>query len=391
MDKKIIKYDVEPFLRKTERSYYQPKLPFCSPLPLQSPQSQAISLISASSSAVSSVLSLPSTPLSRASAGGSGSSDSTSRDASSSFVPKMPYKQSVLLFVFTVFLFSGMHVAHGANLVQNLASGGSYTGSTSRTYHQFTADASGAIAGVWVSTIDAISGGDFLDFEISDISTGLASTSCGFLPDGSQGQLFISCGNSTSYINAGDVVTVSVQGHLFGNAAYSADPSNIFPYFQYVDADGASAISIPPDANFMTNIPIFAGTTTLDNGTQYASSTVGSAGLVSSTNLLSFLNVSKLLRTKVPFGYFFEASDAIQKAINATSTDYVVPIGTVQIQLPTGNGTYSTSTFVLFSTSTVSYFLTPSVVSVLRGLMVTILYIEFLYLLYLRGKALHLV
>jgi len=116
-----------------------------------------------------------------------------------------------------------------------------------------------------------------------------------------------------------------------------------------------------------------------------ANATLGTSTLVSTTNLLSFLNVPQLLSTKVPFGYFFEAKDSIETAISS-STPIPVPSGTFSIRI--GD---STTTVDMFSTTTVSYFLSAGTISTLRSLMVAALYIEFLYLLYHRAKSTKLI
>lgn len=121
------------------------------------------------------------------------------------------------------------------------------------------------------------------------------------------------------------------------------------------------------------------------SSTPYVGATLGDTTLASSTNLLSFLNVPYLLATKVPFGYFFQAKDAIEAGING-STTASIPNGTFSIKIG-----HSTTTVDMFSTSTIGYFLTPSMVSLIRGLMVAILYFEFIYLLYRVGKAQHLI
>jgi len=122
------------------------------------------------------------------------------------------------------------------------------------------------------------------------------------------------------------------------------------------------------------------------SSTPYIGATLGTSTLPSSTNLLSFLNVPNLLATKVPFGYFFQAKDAILNGANSTSST-AIPSGTFSIR---GIG-HGTTTVDMFSTSTVGYFLSSSTISLLRGLMVAVLYFEFIYLLYLRGKSRNLI
>jgi len=89
-----------------------------------------------------------------------------------------------------------------------------------------------------------------------------------------------------------------------------------------------------------------------------------------------------LLQTKVPFGYFFEAKDAITAGVSSSSTT-PIPSGTFSVSIYG----FGTTTVDMFSTTTVGYFLTPSRVSLLRGIMVAVLYIEFVYLLYHRGRS----
>jgi len=120
--------------------------------------------------------------------------------------------------------------------------------------------------------------------------------------------------------------------------------------------------------------------------TQFTGATVGTSTLLDTTNLLSFLNVPALLQTKVPFGYFFEAKDAIIAGINSTSTA-TIPLGTITFKIP-GR---ATSTIDMFSTTTISYFLTPDKITLLRGIMLAVLYFELAYVLYKRGSSAKLI
>jgi len=126
----------------------------------------------------------------------------------------------------------------------------------------------------------------------------------------------------------------------------------------------------------------------VNQGGQFASSsvyigaTVGTSTLLSTTNFLSFLNVPFLLQTKVPFGYFFEARSAIIDALATTSAQQV-PIGTISFKL---GRDLATTTVTLFSTSTLAYFLPTSAQNTLRGIMVIVLYAEFLYAIYHRAR-----
>lgn len=106
---------------------------------------------------------------------------------------------------------------------------------------------------------------------------------------------------------------------------------------------------------------------------------------VSTSSLLSFLNVPYLLQTKMPFGYFFEAKDAILAGLNGTST-YTAPPSEISIRIG-----QSTTTFDAFSTTTIAKFLPPSLVSPLRLILLYLLYAEFVYVMYHRAKSLKLV
>lgn len=123
------------------------------------------------------------------------------------------------------------------------------------------------------------------------------------------------------------------------------------------------------------------------SSTPFIGATVGTSTLPDSTNLLSFLNVPVLLQTKVPFGYFFQAKDAIVAGVNG-STTATIPSGTFTIN---GRFGFATTSVDMFSTTTIAYFLTPTQVALLRGIMVAVLYFEFIYLLYMRGKSLHII
>jgi len=124
-----------------------------------------------------------------------------------------------------------------------------------------------------------------------------------------------------------------------------------------------------------------ASSSSISDWGQFELGTVGTSTLISTTNFLSFLNVPTLLETKKPFAYFFQAKDAIQNglAYGATTT---IAAGTFGVFI---HG--ATTTVDMFSTSTIAVFLDDSTVSFLRGIMVAILYAEFIYALYFRAKS----
>jgi len=116
----------------------------------------------------------------------------------------------------------------------------------------------------------------------------------------------------------------------------------------------------------------------------FVSGTVGTSTLLSSTNLLSFLNVPSLLQTKIPFAYIFQIADGF--AVGLTASSSAIPSGLMSYKLP---GT-ATSSQDMFSTSTISRFLSPTMIATLRGLQLAILYMLFGYALYRIAKSKHL-
>lgn len=131
---------------------------------------------------------------------------------------------------------------------------------------------------------------------------------------------------------------------------------------------------------------IEAASSTYSNGVIGTEVTIGTSTLPNIGNFLSFLNVPQLLQNKVPFGYFFQAKDAIQRGISSSTADEI-PSGTFSVW---GIGN-ATTTVDLFSTSTIGYFIDDDMASMLRTLMLWIMYIEVLYLFYHRGRSQHII
>jgi len=173
---------------------------------------------------------------------------------------------------------------------------------------------------------------------------------------------------------AGNYYTVKTgltQGHFYVWA----------PFFQ--SANIPYGIAYQPNSTFSV---IEAASSTYANGGITPNVTIGTSTLPNIANFLSFLNVPNLLQTKVPFGYFFQAKDAIQRGVSS-STASVIPSGTFQIA-GIGNGT---TTVDLFSTTTIGYFLDDDMAGLLRLIMLYVLYIEVLYLFYHRAKSQHII
>lgn len=173
----------------------------------------------------------------------------------------------------------------------------------------------------------------------------------------------------------------AISGPDFGQYTYQATTTFTGELQQWQDSVPTTLVSTSTSyVGTSTQITVGVGIGTWN--------TLGTTTLPDTTNLLSFLNVPYLLATKVPFGYFFEAKDAIVQGVTGSSTSSV-PSGTFTVRNIGGPG--RDLTVDMFSTSTVGYFLSQSNINLLRGLMVTILLAEFVYLLYRRGKSTHLI
>jgi len=114
--------------------------------------------------------------------------------------------------------------------------------------------------------------------------------------------------------------------------------------------------------------------------------TLGTSTVLSTTNLLSFLDVPVLLQTKVPFAYIFQIRDGIYEGISSSSTNAI----------PSGNFVWSgigtgTTTFDFFSTTTVGYYLSPTLIGLWRAFLLVVLYVGFGFSLYnIARKQLHI-
>lgn len=108
----------------------------------------------------------------------------------------------------------------------------------------------------------------------------------------------------------------------------------------------------------------------------------------STKGFLQFLNVPELLKTKIPFAYFFQLVSTMQNLNQFAST--TIPIGTFDWKWASGTPAESTLTIDLFSTSTISTFLTPTLTSILRTLMVVVTYFSTMWFLYHEAKRKHL-
>lgn len=104
----------------------------------------------------------------------------------------------------------------------------------------------------------------------------------------------------------------------------------------------------------------------------------------STIGFLGYLNIPSLLKTKVPFAYFFQLTDQLQNLNSIASSS--VPVGSFDWYLPG----YGTTTVDLFSPNNVRHFLTPTRLAILRNLMVAVTYFSTGWMLYHEAKRKHL-
>ena len=109
----------------------------------------------------------------------------------------------------------------------------------------------------------------------------------------------------------------------------------------------------------------------------------GTSTTPDSTNLLSFLNVPKLMQEKIPFGYIFQIAGIIKTGINSSTTD-TLTTGTIHIKLAPN---IATTTIDLFSANTIKDFMTQPFINLFRGLEVAFLWFECLWFLYHDAKS----
>ena len=124
----------------------------------------------------------------------------------------------------------------------------------------------------------------------------------------------------------------------------------------------------------------YQGTSTIfaqDFLNQFYNATAGTTTLLSTTNLLSFLNVPQLLQTRIPFNYIFQIASGIKDGIQSSTTNTI----------PTGNFTWKntvggTSTIDMFSPTTIEIYLNPTIITLWRSFLLVILTIDFGYAIY---------
>lgn len=179
---------------------------------------------------------------------------------------------------------------------------------------------------------------------------------------------------STSLL--GTATTTLAEG-LYTGQAYLYQSNSEFDYDDINFVVVSSAYG--GGSNFNPETGILPGTNT---NIPTASSTL------SQTNLLSFMNVPYLLKTKIPFAYFFQMIDILKVALSTSTSATLLPSSVIPIAWPThfGAGGAITGTTTLstefFSTTTITAYITPTMRNLLRSVMVAILFFEVGYFLY---------
>ncbi len=154
-----------------------------------------------------------------------------------------------------------------ATLVQNPVSGGVMSGNNE--IKTFTAIGTGVIGGMFVNPSSPIASGHYSEFAIWTLTN--ATTTCGFIPNGTVGPFEIACGGDIDrIIHSGDTVWVRFTG-AFGSPEYVSDAAQTFAWFVIVDADGADIpnttthiVSMSPDNNEVVPVDEGEATTTVD-------------------------------------------------------------------------------------------------------------------------------
>jgi len=170
----------------------------------------------------------------------------------------------------------------------------------------------------------------------------------------------------------------SITGPDFGQFSYQATTTFTARIEQWTDSVPTTLVS--------TSTQAFGTTTQVIVGENIGfGNTVGTSTLPDATNFLSFLNVPQLLATKVPFGYFFQARNAITRGVTSTSSE---PFPGLTITYMTANG--GTTSQDMFSRATIDTYYPEATRNLLRQVMVAILYTTFAYALYRIGKSQHI-
>jgi len=191
---------------------------------------------------------------------------------------------------------------------------------------------------------------DLVSFEIKDL------TNPSFLPG--TAPVFINICGENSYSNSVQLKTNDT--YLWRPTMYSSAGSTTPIYGSWYSFLATSSPEYSP-------LPQTVGTAT--------------STLPSAYNLLSFLNVPELLRTRIPFAYIFQIYAGIQLGISS-STGTIIPSGTMSYLNTRG----STTTQDMFSTTTIGYYLSPTLINLWRTFLLVVLYAEFGYALYNRLK-----
>lgn len=235
------------------------------------------------------------------------------------------------------------------------------------------------VKGFWVAgttELDAWQSDQFLTHQELEL---LGSTTTAPIIATTTGSFDLSFNVKDSSIAAGET---STEFTLDPNRTLHSALLQIDPSYTFFPPNGTAPFEIDSaETGFIASTSQFY---TPQN--DFTNATLGTTTLPSATNFLSFLNVPQLLATKIPFAYFFQGVQTLQNGLQS-STTIPIPTGTFSIK-GLGNGS---TTVDMFSTSTVAYYISPSLTGFLRTFMLAFLYVEFLYALYHRAKAQHLI
>jgi len=166
--------------------------------------------------------------------------------------------------------------------------------------------------------------------------------------------------------------------HIIGESQVN-QTSTTTPYIAFFNVQeklGGSSISTSTNFSVVNNEGY---KTPFDEITQ---GTLGTTTLPNTTNLLSFLNVPELLKTKIPFGYIFQIVNTIKTSIqNSTSTG--ISSGTIYIKL---NPNLATTTIDFFSETTIRKYLPQPYINLFRGLEIAFIWFECVWFIYHDAK-----
>lgn len=106
------------------------------------------------------------------------------------------------------------------------------------------------------------------------------------------------------------------------------------------------------------------------------------------SGFMEFLNVPELLKTRIPFAYFFQLTDVLQNLDNYATTS--IPDAGFDWKWASGSPAEKTLHVDLFSTTTIGALISPTMLGIMRNLMVVVTYFGTAWMLYHEAKRKHL-